>query len=501
VAATKKGQTQVVEGFSDLTQVRRSWLERVLDVVRQLGTSEDLTATLQRIAAAIVDVVEFDAVALNVATGPDELQVAVVQGPPGVTKLLGSVITRSAWEQLFTVSERWGALYFSDRVDTPDRQVWTAEDIPVVPGVAPEERWLPHYELYAPLFDDDGALLGVLSVDLPRSGRIPDIEQRVVLELFAAQAATAIAEARRKEDARDQQAVYRSIFLAAPAAIAVLDDRMHIVEANDRFIELAGYPMEELAALSRQDLRNLVGSDALEAQAEAVLAGEEPDPTVHRFLRGDGVTRWARTSMRRVTTARFGPRVICTTDDVTDDQHTLEVQRHRAEHDPLTGLRNRRAGHAHLEVLLEQCPERAVAVLGCDLDGFKAVNDALGHLAGDELLVHVARRLVGAVRPSDVVCRPGGDEFLIFAAVDRVADASDMAARCVETVGRPFLLETGPVAVTISIGVAVTRTGGAAGARDVLASADRALYRAKDLGRDRWHWAGLPPVLPADQPA
>jgi diguanylate cyclase (GGDEF)-like protein/PAS domain S-box-containing protein len=493
---------QAIEGPSDLTQVRRSWLERVLDVVRELGTSEDLNVTLQRIAAAIVEVVEFDAVALNVATGPDELEVAIVQGPPGLAQLLGSVTTRGMWEQVFAVSEPWGALYFSpDHQDAPEMEAWRAEGILPVPGVALEDRWLPDYGLYAPLFGDDDALLGVLSVDLPRSGRIPDLEQRVVLELFAAQAGTAIAEARRKEEAGDREAIYRSIFAAAPAAIAVLDGRMRIVDVNTRFLELAGYDRDRLVALSRLDLHRLIRSDALTAQADAVLAGAEPAPVVHRFLRGDGVTRWARTSMRRVTTARSGPRIICTTDDVTDDQETLEEQRHHAEQDHLTGLRNRRAGYADLRALLDQPADRAVAVLGCDLDGFKRVNDGLGHQAGDELLAHVARRLVAAVRPSDVVCRPGGDEFLIFAPVDRVEDATEMAARCVETVGRPYLLQTGPVTVTISIGVALTRSGGADAVSDVLAVADRALYQAKDRGRDRWCLASGPCDRPlADRP-
>jgi diguanylate cyclase (GGDEF)-like protein/PAS domain S-box-containing protein len=484
---------QAIEGPSDLTQVRRSWLERVLDVVRKLGTSEDINVTLQRIAAAIVEVMEFDAVALNVATGPEELVVAVVQGPPGLAKLLGSVTTRSMWEQVFALCEPWGALYFSaDDGVVPEMEVWRAESTLPVPGVAVGDRWLPEYGLYAPLFGENDALLGVLSVDLPRSGRIPDLEQRVVLELFAAQAGTAIAEARRKEEARDREAVYRSIFAAAPAAIAVMDEHLNIVDVNNRFMELAGYGRDQLLALSRLDLRRLVGSDALTAQAEAVLAGAEPAPVVHRFMRGDGVNRWARTSLRRVATGRSGPRIICTTDDVTDDQETLEEQRRHAEEDHLTGLRNRRAGYAHLQSLLEQGQDRAVAVLGCDLDGFKGVNDGLGHQAGDELLVHVARRLVAAVRPSDVVCRPGGDEFLVFAPVDRVEDATEMAARCVETIGRPYLLESGPITVTVSIGVVLARSAGAEAAGDVLAAADRALYRAKDLGRDRWCLADGP---------
>jgi hypothetical protein len=167
---------QAMEGPSDLTQVRRSWLERVLDVVRELGTSEDINVTLQRIAAAIVEVMEFDAVALNVATGPEELVVAVVQGPPGLAKLLGSVTTRSMWEQVFALCEPWGALYFSaDDGVVPEMEVWRAESTLPVPGVAVGDRWLPEYGLYAPLFGENDALLGVLSVDLPRSGRIPDL--------------------------------------------------------------------------------------------------------------------------------------------------------------------------------------------------------------------------------------------------------------------------------------------------------------------------------------
>jgi len=168
---------------------------------------------------------------------------------------------------------------------------------------------------------------------------------------------------------------------------------------------------------------------------------------------------------------------------------------HRATHDPLTGLPNRalfldRLGHA-----LDRLHHDGIAytVLFLDLDHFKLINDTYGHGAGDQLLVAVAGRLRGAVRPSDMLARLSGDEFTVL--LEGVADPDESAVvanRLALTLAEPFTIDGRAHAITTSIGVAQSRPEHAR-PEDVLRDADAALYRAKAAGR-----AGH--VIHADRP-
>jgi diguanylate cyclase len=162
---------------------------------------------------------------------------------------------------------------------------------------------------------------------------------------------------------------------------------------------------------------------------------------------------------------------------------------HRATHDPLTGLPNRRAFAEHVEEALAErrgggAPGH-VAVLFVDVDDFKLVNDSLGHRAGDRLLETVADRLVGALRPQDVVARFGGDEFVILVAdVKDGADALRVAQRLAATLTPPIVLDGEPRFVTASVGVAVAGEP-PFDADQLLQDADVAMYRAKEHGKGR----------------
>jgi len=160
---------------------------------------------------------------------------------------------------------------------------------------------------------------------------------------------------------------------------------------------------------------------------------------------------------------------------------------HRALHDPLTGLPNRTLFHDRLEMALarEQRRSEGIAVLFCDLDGFKDVNDRLGHDAGDELLVQVADRMRRALRPADTVARLGGDEFTVLSE-DLVSelDAAEIAGRIQDVLCEPFVLAAGGVSITPSIGVAFTRTATET-PQQLIRAADSAMYRAKRAGGAR----------------
>jgi diguanylate cyclase (GGDEF)-like protein len=171
--------------------------------------------------------------------------------------------------------------------------------------------------------------------------------------------------------------------------------------------------------------------------------------------------------------------------DVTARKQAERRVEHMARHDALTGLANRVLFRERLETALSRCAERdePTAVLCLDLDQFKAVNDTLGHSVGDTLLKEVAARIVAEVRARDVVARLGGDEFAILLAARADAEAAAaLAARLVETIGRPFMLDGQLINVGTSIGIALAPVDGLD--PDLLMkNADLALYKAKGDGR------------------
>jgi diguanylate cyclase (GGDEF)-like protein len=166
----------------------------------------------------------------------------------------------------------------------------------------------------------------------------------------------------------------------------------------------------------------------------------------------------------------------------------LETVRHQASHDALTGLPNRRLFRERLvDALAAVAPSGSVGVLFCDLDRFKAVNDTLGHAAGDELLRQVSARLRAAVRPGDTVARLSGDEFaVLLPRLGSPSDAQAVVGRVAAAFAEPFRLDGLPVPVGTSTGVAVHTGPGedpSTAAERLLREADAAMYRHKH--RDR----------------
>ncbi len=174
--------------------------------------------------------------------------------------------------------------------------------------------------------------------------------------------------------------------------------------------------------------------------------------------------------------------------EAIEQQQAQDEMEHRALHDVLTGLPHRSLFTDRLEQALERMrrhPGLLTAILFIDVDHFKHVNDALGHQAGDELLISVATRLREAVRPADTVARFGGDEFGLLLeeiASERVAIAT--AERIAASFARPFVLGCGSQFVTASIGIALA--DGHQPADALLRDADAAMYRSKQRGRARY---------------
>jgi diguanylate cyclase (GGDEF)-like protein len=164
--------------------------------------------------------------------------------------------------------------------------------------------------------------------------------------------------------------------------------------------------------------------------------------------------------------------------NLTEDLHR------RASHDSLTGLANRRTMEEQLSASLDAAGAHSVAVLMLDLDGFKQVNDTMGHAAGDVLLIGIAERLKQQLREDDIVARLGGDEFVVI--LPRVHDVGDVFAvghRLLDAARRPMRINDQVVTVGASIGMTVNEPG--ASPLDILQQADTAMYEAKRFGKNQ----------------
>ena len=176
--------------------------------------------------------------------------------------------------------------------------------------------------------------------------------------------------------------------------------------------------------------------------------------------------------------------------DVTKTRAMEEKMAHLAQHDYLTGLPNRVLLSDRLTQAVSYAKRRktGIAVLFCDLDNFKHINDSLGHLVGDRLLQAVALRLRRQVRASDTVCRQGGDEFVILLLEDDTSEnAAITAEKILRALSQPYLIDEYELHVTTSIGISVYPEDGA-DAESLIRNADTALYHAKNKGRDNYQF-------------
>lgn len=291
---------------------------------------------------------------------------------------------------------------------------------------------------------------------------------------------------------------FRVAMASAPVPMMLVALDGHIMEANAALTGMLGYGHEELAAMTLGDLLPADGPGLAELPLESLQRNDHARVAEElRVHTRDGATRWGQLSVTLVrgedgTPAHYIAQLL----DVTDVRAAREQLAHQALHDPLTGLANRGLFEEELQRAFGRARRRGrgLAVLFCDLDGFKQINDEHGHDVGDSLLVEVARRLKDSVRASDVVARLGGDEFVIVAEDLRYPDeVVRMAERILRNMGEPVALADGRLLTTAtSIGVAL------AGADDepheVVHRADKALYAAKAAGRNRW---ALHPVSPS----
>jgi diguanylate cyclase (GGDEF)-like protein/PAS domain S-box-containing protein len=277
----------------------------------------------------------------------------------------------------------------------------------------------------------------------------------------------------------------RQMIRYARDLIVVSNEQGVIREQSSSGAEVLGYARRELVGLNLLALAHPDDSDAARRLLEAATAAPGDGFTVElRMRHANGSWRYVEARARSLLDEPEVAGIVAIFRDVTGRRALEDEVAHRSFHDPLTGLANRALFKNRVEHALARRGNPLPAVLFVDLDGFKAINDSVGHAAGDDLLVIVAERLLECVRPDDTVARLGGDEFAVL--LDDVADprdVSNVARRIIRSMQEPFAVADKEVYVTASVGVAVHETEGI---DHLLRDADVALYMAKSQGKGRY---------------
>jgi diguanylate cyclase (GGDEF)-like protein/PAS domain S-box-containing protein len=271
----------------------------------------------------------------------------------------------------------------------------------------------------------------------------------------------------------------RSLADAVPSGIVAADAWGQVVFSNRAAQEIFDVPASELVGTSWVEVIDARDRPDVAAASGSVLSSSHKEQTSFRVHCRTGM-RWVHATFVPLRSDGASSGWIATLEDVTERRRAEADLAHRASHDVLTGLPNRmlvidRLTQASARLRRDPQP---LTVLFVDLDGFKGINDRMGHSTGDRILVEAGRRLRTAVRPADTVGRLGGDEFVAVCEGMPAAEARAMAARLADAVAVPMLVDGGTAEVGVSVGVWTTFDATLA-AEDLLARADRDMYRQK----------------------
>ncbi|MDE2367731.1 MAG: EAL domain-containing protein [Burkholderiales bacterium] len=284
---------------------------------------------------------------------------------------------------------------------------------------------------------------------------------------------------------------FHSAFTHASIGMALLSFEGRILQANPALRTIVGRSGDALVGMSLRELVTDEDRPKLDEQLGLVAGREFEGFALElrcRHSGGDPLWVIAHCSFFSEPGAAT-PCLILQMQDITARRQAEAGLKHIAFHDALTGLPNRRRFHDLLSQAVERAqadPADAFAVLFLDFDRFKLINDSLGHSAGDEFLVQVARRICDSLRPEDIVARLGGDEFAVLVTrLDHESTAVGLADRLMEAVRTPFLVAGTELNTSASIGITFSALG-YANPDDVLRDADIAMYKAKGAGKARY---------------
>ncbi len=310
------------------------------------------------------------------------------------------------------------------------------------------------------------------------------------VETLAAQIALALEGATFAEDLHERQSAerFRALVQNSSDVIALLEPDLTIRYHTPSVERVLDYSENELLGASFTDLLVPEAAERLRGFfSEVIGLPATPLPRDLPLRRKDGSVCQLEGVFNNLIDVPSVGGIVVTARDVTERRALEDRLAHQAFHDSLTGLANRalfadRVGHA-LDRGLRR--NNLFAVLFIDLDDFKTVNDSLGHAAGDELLVNVARRIESCLRPEDSCARLGGDEFaVLIESISSPESGEIVARRVLDAMGQPLSILGSDVVVQGSVGIALGT--GEQTTSEILRSADLAMYRAKGEGKGRY---------------
>ncbi|WFE64505.1 EAL domain-containing protein [Micromonospora sp. WMMD714] len=347
------------------------------------------------------------------------------------------------------------------------------------------QRVLPPVDLPSDLTARVAALQGGLAAGFGRALRDRTFSQQERIARSAWQARDSVERALRDSEAR-----FRAVFTGAAIGIGIAGIDGQIIDVNQSFADMLGYTPEELRQTNVASLFHAEDAAGMWELYQELIEGKHDSVRVEkRYYRKDGSVVWTDLAVSLIRHDDGRPRfTVAMIEDITQRYELQQRLRFQALHDPLTGLPNRTLFFETLgQVFADAGPEQRIGVCFLDLDGFKAVNDSLGHDLGDRLLVTIARRLSDCViGQGHLVARMGGDEFVILVnGGEGIDDAVGVAELALAAVAAPVLVGDHQLAVSASIGV-VECPASETSVSELMKAADTTLYWAKAEGRGRW---------------
>jgi diguanylate cyclase (GGDEF)-like protein/PAS domain S-box-containing protein len=329
------------------------------------------------------------------------------------------------------------------------------------------------------------ATQGALAAGYARALRDRTFSQQERIARSAWQARDAVEQALRDSEAR-----FRAVFTGAAIGIGIAGVDGRIIDVNQSFADMLGYTPEELRESNVDSLFHADDAAGMWEVYQELIEGKRDSARVEkRYHRKDGSIVWTDLAVSLIRHDDGRPRfTVAMIEDITQRYELQQRLRFQALHDPLTGLPNRTLFFETLGQVLDTAgPEQRIGVCFLDLDGFKAINDSLGHDLGDRLLVVIGRRLADSVAGrGHLVARMGGDEFVILVdSGDGIDDAVAVAEAALGAVSAPVHVGDQQLVVSASIGI-VECEAAETTASELMKAADTTLYWAKAEGRGRW---------------
>ncbi|MFE7209513.1 putative bifunctional diguanylate cyclase/phosphodiesterase [Streptomyces sp. NPDC001698] len=326
-----------------------------------------------------------------------------------------------------------------------------------------------------------------MAAGFARALRERTLAEQEAIAQAALRAQGVVAQALHASEAR-----FRAVFEGAAIGIAIADLEGHVLQVNSALLRMFGGSEQTVRGRNLREWTHADDAPQMWRLYEELVRGEREHYHVEKaFYRPDGTVLWTNLTVSLLRDADGYPQYQLALMEDTTERRLLNLRlRYEATHDALTGLPNRTLFFERLEKALNAGEGQRFGLCYLDLDGFKTINDSLGHAAGDRLLVEVADRLQAcATAPGEMVARLGGDEFVALTTGPGTRhEVDELVARIMNALVAPIRIDGRELAVRGSIGI-VEGPAGERSAAEVLRSADITMYRAKSAGGNRFELA------------